>query len=145
MELGVFWIPVVSLLIPIVAIIGGTVAEVNRRRTRSEERLAMLARGVPPAEIAGLLKSMEPSRAKDPMSGLGTARRTAVVLISVGLGLTLFFAVLAWVVGVRQVLAGAATGLIPLTIGLGFVVDYQLQKRELARFGLEVQGDTLRG
>jgi hypothetical protein len=34
------------------------------------------------------------------------------------------------------VLVVAAAGLIPLAIGIGFVVDYLLQKRELAHFGL---------
>ncbi len=33
----------------------------------------------------------------------------------------------------------AAAGLIPLAIGVGFLVDYTMQKRELARFGLEVE------
>ena len=36
------------------------------------------------------------------------------------------------------VLAGAAVGLIPLAIGIGFFVDYNLQKRELSRFGMEI-------
>jgi hypothetical protein len=40
------------------------------------------------------------------------------------------------------VLAGAAAGLIPLAIGVGFFVDYNLQKRELARFGLEVGAES---
>jgi len=41
-------------------------------------------------------------------------------------------------VGERDVLAGAAVGIIPLAIGIGFFIDYNLQKRELSRFGLEV-------
>jgi hypothetical protein len=36
------------------------------------------------------------------------------------------------------VLAGAAVGLMPLAVGIGFVIDYHLQKRDLSRFGLEV-------
>jgi hypothetical protein len=39
---------------------------------------------------------------------------------------------------VHDVLVVAASGLIPLVIGIGFVVDYQLQRRELSRFGLEI-------
>ncbi len=35
-------------------------------------------------------------------------------------------------------LACSAAGLIPLSIGIGFFVDYRLQARELAHFGLEV-------
>jgi hypothetical protein len=69
---------------------------------------------------------------------LGNARRTGIVLVSVGIGLTLFFITLSYIVGERDVLAGAAVGIIPLAIGIGFFIDYHLQKRELSRFGLEV-------
>jgi hypothetical protein len=41
----------------------------------------------------------------------------------------------------RDVLTVAAAGLIPLAIGIGFFIDYNLQKRELSRFGLEVEAD----
>ena len=40
-----------------------------------------------------------------------------------------------------RLLTVSAAGLIPLAIGIGFFVDYALQKRELARFGLEVAAD----
>jgi hypothetical protein len=42
----------------------------------------------------------------------------------------------------RDVLAGAAVGIIPFAIGIGFFVDYNLQKRELSRFGLEVGAES---
>jgi hypothetical protein len=38
----------------------------------------------------------------------------------------------------HDVLSGAAIGLIPLAIGVGFLIDYKLQKRDLSRFGLEI-------
>ena len=38
-------------------------------------------------------------------------------------------------------IAVSAAGLIPLAIGVGFLVDYNLQKRELSRFGLEIAAD----
>ena len=53
-------------------------------------------------------------------------------------GLMLFFITLCVIVRERDVLAGAAVGLIPLAIGIGFFVDYNLQKRELSRFGMEI-------
>jgi hypothetical protein len=31
-----------------------------------------------------------------------------------------------------------AAGIIPIAIGVGFYIDYQMQARDLARFGLEV-------
>jgi hypothetical protein len=42
----------------------------------------------------------------------------------------------------RDVLTVAAAGFIPLAIGVGFFIDYNLQKRELSRFGLEVEADS---
>ena len=99
----------------------------------------MIARGVPIAEIERLLGSGdEEKRVRDPLRSLGNARRAGIVLVSVGLGLMLFFIALYVILNERDVLAGAAVGIIPLAIGIGFFVDYNLQKRELSRFGLEV-------
>ena len=50
----------------------------------------------------------------------------------------MLFRSLTAILQVREVLAVAAAGLIPLAIGIGFFIDYNLQKRELSRFGLEV-------
>ena len=110
----------------------------------------MLARGVPLAEIEKILGTGDEDKpaVKDPLRSLGNARRAGIVLVSVGVGLILFFLVLAEILHVREVLSGAAAGVIPLAIGIGFFIDYNLQKRELSRFGLEVgaesPGDTLR-
>jgi hypothetical protein len=35
-----------------------------------------------------------------------------------------------------------AAGLIPFAIGIGFFVDYKMQARDLARFGLEVDAQN---
>jgi hypothetical protein len=83
----------------------------------------------------------EGTRTKDPLRSLGNARRTGIVLVSVGAGVIVFGFVLTAILQVREVLAVSASGLIPLAIGIGFFVDYGLQKRELARFGLEVAAD----
>jgi hypothetical protein len=115
---------------------------------KSEERMAMLARGVPLAEIEKMLGvgDEEKPPVRDPLRSLSNARRAGIVLVSVGVGLILFFLVLTAILQVREVLSGAAAGLIPLAIGVGFFIDYNLQKRELSRFGLEVgaePGSTL--
>ena len=124
----------------IVAIVSGVVSEGNRQRLTAEQRMAMIARGMPADDIDRLLtKAIVDSRpVKDPMQSLANARRTAIVLISSGIGLALFFIVLAYILSERDVLAGAAVGLMPLAVGIGFVIDYYLQKRDLSRFGLEV-------
>src|SRR3982074_1387863 len=53
---------------------------------------AVAARGVPIPEIERLLGSGdEEKRVRDPLRSLGNARRAGIVLVSVGLGLMLFF------------------------------------------------------
>jgi hypothetical protein len=136
-----FVIPLGAFVVAIVAIVSGIVSQMHARRTKADQRMALLARGVPIAEIEAILKSSsehEERPVKDPMRSLGNARRAAVVLISSGLGIITFLVLVSYIVQERDVLAGAAVGVIPLLIGVGFVVDYQLQKREMSRFGLEV-------
>jgi hypothetical protein len=136
-----FVVPLGAFAVAIVAIVSGIAGQAHARRLKADQRMALLARGVPIAEIEAILKASnedEERVAKDPMRSLGNARRTAIVLISLGIGTVVFFVVLAYVVHTREVLAGAAAGLIPLALGLGFVVDYRLQRKEMARFGLEV-------
>jgi hypothetical protein len=139
-----FIVPVAGCLVGAVAIISGIWLEAQKRRYKSEERMAMLARGVPLAEIEKMLGAGDEDKpaVKDPMRSLGNARRAGIVLVSVGAGLILFFLVLTAILHVREVLSGAAAGLIPLAIGIGFFVDYNLQKRELSRFGLEVGAEA---
>lgn len=133
-----FLVPIFALLIPIVAILAGAYNHAQSARLKADQRMAMLARGIPIAEIESVLKTADESDRdglpKDPLRSLGNARRTAVVLISTGLGLIVFFVIVSNILRVRPILAGAAAGLIPLAIGIGFLVDYSLQKRELARF-----------
>ena len=131
-------------MVGIVAIVSGIWLDGHKRRIKSEERIAMISRGVPLAEIERVLGPgiEEKPPVKDPLRSLGNARRTGIVLVSVGLGLTLFFITLSYIVQERDVLAGAAVGIIPLAIGIGFFIDYNLQKRELSRFGLEVGAES---
>jgi hypothetical protein len=135
-----FIVPVAGCLVGIVAIVAGIWLEGHKRRMKSEERIAMIARGVPLAEIEKMLGAGDEDKpsVKDPLRSLGNARRAGIVLVSVGAGLILFGLVLTVILQVREVLAVAAAGLIPLAIGIGFFIDYHLQKRELSRFGLEV-------
>ena len=142
-----FVIPVAGILVAIVAIISGIWLDGHKRRLRSEERIAMISRGVPLADIEKMLGTGDEEKppVKDPLRSLGNARRTGIVLVSVGAGLILFFVVLTAILHVREVLSGAAAGLIPLAIGVGFFIDYNLQKRELSRFGLEVGAESPSG
>jgi hypothetical protein len=133
-----FMVPLGAFLVGIVAIISGVMGGAYKQRLKTEQRLAMLARGMSAAEIEKVL-SAEGRVAKDPLQGIASTRRTAIVLISSGVGIMLFFLVLAWIVAEHHVLSGGAVGLIPLSIGVGFLIDYKLQKRDLSRFELEVE------
>ena len=139
-HLGPFLIPLGAFAVAIVAIIGGIVSEMARQRVKAEQRMAMVARGMSAEDIDKLLgKATEDERpVKDPLRSLSNARRTGIVLLSVGAGVSIFGLLLTWIVQERDVLTVAAVGLIPFAIGVGFMIDYQLQKRELSRFGLEV-------
>jgi hypothetical protein len=140
-----FIVPVAGCLVGIVAIVSGIWFEAQQRRNKAEQRMAMIARGLPVAEIERLIGAGDDEkRFKDPLRSLGNARRTAVVLISTGIGLALFFIALSVILSERDVLAGAAIGIVPAAIGVGFFFDYNLQKRELAQFGLEVGAESPR-
>jgi hypothetical protein len=139
-HLGPFLIPLGAFVVAIVAIVSGIMSEAHKQRLRAEQRMALIARGVSADDIDKLLGGAgeDPRPPKDPLRSLANARRTAISLISTGVGLALFGLMLTWIMQVHAILAVAASGLIPLAIGIGFVVDYELQKRELSHFGLEV-------
>lgn len=119
--------------------LGGIVSEMRNKETRSQERIAMVNRGVPLSEIERVMGVDEEKKVRDPLRSLANARRSATVLFSSGIGLAIFGLLLYWILQVRPVLIVAAAGVINLAIGVGFLVDYNMQTRELARFGLEVE------
>jgi hypothetical protein len=140
MHFDVWAIPIGAFAVAIVAIVSGVVNEAQRQRLTAEQRMAMVARGMPVEDIDKLLTkaNVDGKPVKDPLQSVANTRRIAIVLISSGIGLALFFIVLSLIVTERDVLAGAAVGLMPLAVGVGFLIDYHLQKRDLSRFGLEV-------
>jgi hypothetical protein len=140
MHFDVWAIPIGAFAVAIVAIVSGVVSEAQRQRLTAEQRMAMVARGMPVPDIDRLLTkaNVDGKPVKDPVQSVANTRRIAIVLISSGIGLALFFIVLSLIVTERDVLAGAAVGLMPLAVGIGFLIDYHLQKRDLSRFGLEV-------
>jgi len=135
-----FIIPLGAFAVAIVAIVSGIWSDAHNKRIRADQRMAMLARGMSIEDIEKALgKANDVDRApKDPLRSLSNARRAGIILVSSGIGLMLFFITLCYIVSERDVLAGAAVGFIPLAIGIGFFVDYYLQKRELSRFGMEI-------
>ncbi len=90
-----FIVPVAGCVMILGLGASGIYSEMRGKEMRSQERIAMLNRGVPLADI----------------------ERMSVT----------------------------ASGVINLAIGAGFLVDYNMQKRELARFGMEVDSEALLG
>ena len=132
-----FVVPLGVCLVGIVAIVCGALSGAYKQKLKAEQRLAMLARGMSAGEIEKLLNA-EARVTRDPLQSLAGARKTGIVLISSGVGIVLSFVVLAWIVNEHEVLSGGAVGLVPLCIGVGFLIDYSLQKSELSHFGVEV-------
>ena len=130
-------VPLGACVVGIVAIIVGVAGGGYKQKLRADQLQAMLARGMSAVEIEKLLTT-EARTTRDPLQRVAGTRRIAIVLISSAVGIMLFFLVLAGIVKEQQVLSGAAIGLIPLSIGVGFLIDYKLQKRELSRFGLDM-------
>jgi hypothetical protein len=127
-----------------IAIISGIGSQIQSRRMKAEQRMAMIARGLPADDIVKLLgtsddEARQEGKIKDPIRSLANARRAGIILTSIGLGLILFFVVLKVILGDREILSGAAAALVPLAIGIGFFVDYAWQKRDMARYELEVE------
>ncbi len=140
-----FIIPVAGCAMILGIVASGAWARVRSLEIKSQERLARIAHGLPvepdwdqatareAAQVAGQMTPAAPKPHGRPKDGSG-ARRAGMVLVSVGVGLFAFFAALTMIVQVREVLSGGAAGLIPFAIGIGFLIDARLKKREFERY-----------
>ena len=119
------WIPIAffAMIFGIVAV--GVYFAFSVRRLQNRERMLALEKGVP--------VPFDP--VTNPARIVARARRTAIILISTGLGVVLCFGVIAWVEREMDALNGSALGIIPLLIGLGLFIDYRLQLNELRQLG----------
>jgi Domain of unknown function (DUF6249) len=116
----------------VACIVVASMASANRKRElQSQERLAAIAKGVPVPPTEEELAIMHGKPSTDSTRRRGNTRRAGIVLLGCAVGLILFFIALATVLQIREVPSGAAAGLIPLGIGIGFLVDARIQSREL--------------
>jgi len=115
-----------------------TISSYKVRKLRSQERLAAIEKGIPlPPEDPVIEKEFldktfgesRSSRPPTPGRRIGYLRTSGIVCISVGIGLILFFMALTHITQERLVLCGAATGLIPLAIGAGLLLDASIQAK----------------
>jgi hypothetical protein len=133
-----FIVPVAGCLMILGLGVAGIYSEIDQKRIRSQERMTLLARGVSIDDIERIQRQAADDDAIDPVRTLNNIRRTAMILFGSGIGIVLFGLLLAIILQMRVLLIVAAAGLIPLAVGVGFFVDYKMQARDLARFGLEV-------
>ena len=104
---------------------------VRSQEMRNQERLAAIAKGITPPPTPAELAIMHGRPDINLTRRRANSRRAGIVLLFTGLGIALFFIVLTIVVQVREVLSGAAAALIPLAIGVGFLVDTKIQTKAL--------------
>ena len=116
----------------------GIYSEMDQKRLRSQERMTLLARGMSIEDIERLQRQVQNEDVTDPVRTMNNIRRTAMILFGSGAGILVFGLLLAAILQMRVLLVVAAAGLIPIAIGVGFWIDYKMQARDLARFGLEV-------
>ena len=107
-----FIVPVAGCVMLLGFVVAGVYSEVRNKELRSQERIALLNRGVPAAEVERLMRNANENdkKVRDPLRGLANARRTALVLLSIGVGLAIFGLALWAILQVREVLVVAASG-----------------------------------
>jgi hypothetical protein len=120
----------------------GIYSEMDQRRTRSQERMTLLARGMPIDDIERLQRQVQNEDVADPVRTMNNIRRTAMILLASGVGVIIFGLLFTSILDNRVLLIIPAAGVIPIAIGIGFLIDYKLQARDLARFGLEVEAQN---
>ena len=126
-----FVVPVAGCLTGLGIAVAGIWSKVRNREMQSQERLAAIARGVPLPPTVEELAIMHGTPSVDKTRRRANARQGGIVLVGIAFGLILFFIALAAVLQERDVLCGAAVGLIPLGIGVGLLIDARIQSREL--------------
>jgi hypothetical protein len=126
-----FVVPVAGCAMILGIVVAGIWSGVRQREIQSRERLEAIARGVPIPPTPEELAITHGRPTADLRRRRANIRLTGVVLLATAVGLILFFIGLAAVLQERDVLCGAAVGLIPLAIGAGFLIDTKIQTREM--------------
>jgi hypothetical protein len=126
-----FSVPVAGCVMILGIVVAGIWSSIRTREMQSQERLAAIAKGLPLPPTAEELALMHGRPPADASRRRGNVRRWGIVLLGGAVGLSLFFIMLASVLHERDVLCGAAVGLIPLGIGVGLLIDAHIQTREI--------------
>lgn len=126
-----FIVPVAGCAMVLGIVVAGIWSGIRTREILSRERLEAIARGLPvpptPEELA--LTNGRPSASL--ARRRANIRLAGVILLASAAGIVLFFVALTAILREREVLCGAAVGLIPLAIGVGFLIDTRIQTTEM--------------
>ena len=140
-----FVVPVAACAMVLGIVIASRVSDWKKRQMDYEERMALIAKGMPLPPMAeqrsDVFGSLSPevisqvltsdTRPVNMQRRIGLVRRWGIVLIASAIGIALFFIALGWILSERDVLSGAACALIPFAIGVGLLIDAGIQKREI--------------
>jgi hypothetical protein len=124
-------VPVAGCAMVLGIVIAGIWSGIRTREIQSRERLEAIARGVPIPPTPEELAVMHGRPAGSLSRRRANIRLAGVVLVASAAGIVLFFVALAAVLQQRDVLCGAAVGLVPLAIGVGFLIDTRIQTHEI--------------
>lgn len=135
-----FVVPVAIFAMIAILGVGGMISSYHEKKLRVEQRMVALQRGIPLEQIEKVFGAVERAEQErgDPLRSMRNARRAGLILVACGAGIIATCLLLTVILQVRNVLAGAAGGLIPVAIGVGFWIDYKIQAREMERLGLVV-------
>jgi hypothetical protein len=87
------------------------------KKLKADERMAAMARGVTiPFE--------------EPVPPAARSRKNAILLISGAIGFIATFGVIAGIMHEPETWTASAFGLIPLSIGIGYLLDFTITRRE---------------
>ena len=132
-----FVVPVAGCIMVLGIVVAGIWSGTRTREIQAQERLAAIARGVPLPPTVEELAIIHGKPSVDSTRRRGNVRRAGIVLLGCAAGLILFFVALATILQERDVLCGAAVGLIPLGIGVGLLIDARIQTRALDEAAME--------
>ena len=126
-----FIVPVAGCLMILGIVLASYWSNVRKRQIESEERLAAIARGVPPPPTQEELALSQNRPTPNAIRRRANIRLAGIILVAGAVGTALFFIILWAVIGERDILSGVACALIPFGIGAGFLIDTHIQTREI--------------
>lgn len=108
----------------------------NVRKLQSQERLLAIEKGQPLPPEQPFDEGRENKNTPGaPSRRISYLRTAGIVCVATGVGMALFFGMIASVVHNSKVLCGVAIAFIPAAIGAGLLIDVAMQRRELAKAG----------